>query len=93
MELFFLIVVCFVILFFVVSRKSYTIKDNTITKEEIINQYENDLKKNLEKYHDNKSKQLEQKKIFIQNCNAELARNIFFTEKESIQVIQRLSKL
>ncbi len=93
MEIALLIIIFFVILFFIVSKKSYKIKNSVIKKDEIIAQYENDLKKILSKYNDDKIKQIEQKKIFLQNCNSELSRNIFFTQEESLQILQRLSKL
>ncbi|MGB5867598.1 MAG: hypothetical protein WBG69_06980 [Arcobacteraceae bacterium] len=93
MEFALLIIVFFVVLFFIVSKKSYKIKNSAIKKEEIIQQYENDLKNILSQYTDDKTKQIEEKKIFLQNCNSELSRNIFFTQEESLQILQRLSKL
>lgn len=93
MEFALLIIVFFVVLFFIVSKKSYKIKNSAIKKDEIIAQYENDLKKILSQYDDDKTKQIEEKKIFLQNCNSELSRNIFFTQEESLQILQRLSKL
>jgi len=92
MEFIVLICIFFIVLFFVVSQKSYKVKNTLLKKEEIIEKYENQLKKILANYQD-KNEQIKQKKIFLQQCNSELSRNIFFTEKEAIQVIQRLSKL
>ena len=62
-------------------------------KEEIIAQYENDLRSLMTRYQNNKTKQVEQKKIFLQNCNNEFSRNIFFTEEEAIKIIQKLAKI
>jgi len=92
MEFIVLICIFFIVLFFVVSQKSYKVKNTLLKKEEIIEKYENQLKKILANYQD-KNEQIKQKKFFLQQCNSELSRNIFFTEKEAIQVIQRLSKL
>jgi len=86
-----LILIIFGILFF--SQKKHAVKNTTVKKEEIINKYENDLKSLLNKYKKNKAKQLEEKKIFLQNCNSELARNIFFTHEEAVKVIERLLKI
>jgi len=92
MEFVLLICIFFIVLFFIVSKKSYKIKNTLLKKEEIIVQYEDQLKKILVNYED-KNEQIKQKKIFLQKCNSELSRNIFFTEQEAIQVIQRLSQL
>jgi len=92
MEFIVLICIFFIILFFLVSKKNYTIKNTLQKKEEIIHTYEQELIKLLQNTKD-KQKQIDQKKLFLQKCNSELSRNIFFTEKEAIEVIQRLSKL
>lgn len=93
MEFILLISIFFVLLLFLFSKKNYKIKNKTLKKEEIVQEYEYNLKNILAKYSTNKNEQIKQKKIFLQNCNNELSRNIFFTEEEAIIVIQRLSKL
>lgn len=92
MEFILLICIFFIVLFFIVSKKSYKTKNTLATKEKIIQTYENELKKILSASDDKKEK-TQQKKLFLQKCNSELSRNIFFTEKEAIQVIQRLSRI
>jgi len=82
-----------IILFFVFSNKNGKIKNTTVKKEEIILQYENELKQILKKHESNKEKRLQEKKIFLQKCNSELSRNIFFTHEESVKIIQRFSIL
>ena len=68
-------------------------KSSSIKKDEIIKQYEDELKKILEKYKDDKTTQLEQKKLFLKKCNSELSRNIFFTPNEASSIIQKLAGL
>lgn len=72
------------------TKSTSEIKKPAIKKEEIILQYEKELETILEQYKNNKNKQLEEKKKFLQRCNSELSRNIFFTEEESINIIKRL---
>jgi len=36
---------------------------------------------------------MEQKKIFLQQCNSELSRNIFFTSDETVKIIEKLLKV
>jgi len=79
--------------FLLVKNRKQHIKEKTVKRDEIIQGYEDELRELLERYKDNKDVQLEQKKIFIKNCNDELSRNIFFTESEASQVLQRLAKL
>jgi len=93
MEFSVLIIVLFIILFFITSKKNCQIKNAGLKKNEIILQYEDNLKKILAQNKNDKTKQIKEKKVFLQNCNSELSRNIFFTKKESLQVLQRLSKL
>jgi len=79
--------------FFLVNRRKHNIKQKTVKRDEIIQAYEKELLELLERYKDNKDMQVEQKKIFLKNCNDELSRNIFFTKNEASQVLQRLAKL
>lgn len=64
-----------------------------LKKEDIQAQYEEELSLLLEKYKSNPPKQLEEKKLFLQKCNSELSRNIFFTETEAINLLRKLSKV
>lgn len=85
-----LILIVIGVLFF--NQSSSETKNPIVKKEEIIEEYERDLQTILEKYRDDKPRQVQEKKIFLQNCNSELSRNIFFTEQESIEIIKRLLK-
>lgn len=93
MEYIIIFLILAITVFFVLSQKNCKVKKTGVKKEEIIMSYENDLRKILKKFEDNKPLQIEQKKKFLQNCNNELSRNIFFTEEEAIKIIQRLSLL
>jgi len=69
------------------------VKDKNDKKEEIIEEYRVKLNNLLEQYKDDNDKQIEEKKIFLKECNDELSRNIFFTEDEAKKIIQDLSKI
>ncbi len=68
-------------------------KDKVVKKNEIIEQYEKELKDILKKYNNDNESKVEQKKLFLQKCNSELSRNIFFDESESKKIIQKLASL
>ncbi|MEA3383373.1 MAG: hypothetical protein U9Q20_01670 [Campylobacterota bacterium] len=93
----FIVVVIFLIIgviFLVIQQGDSTPTKNTaLKKEEIIQKYEDDLKDILTKYENNQSKQIEQKKLYLQKCSSEFSRNIFFSESEAKQIIQKLAKL
>ena len=75
------------------NGNSNNIKPTAVKKHEIIEQYEKELKSILNKYkHDNET-MIQQKKNFLQKCNSELSRNIFFDENESKKIIQKLASL
>jgi len=93
MEFIFVFIILAITLFLFLQNKNNSVKNPVLKKEEIYTQYKKQLQTLLEKYKDNKTVQIEQKKIFLQNCNSELSRNIFFTQEESIQMLQKLSKL
>ena len=70
-----------------------SVKSKALKKEEIIKKYEDDLKSILAKHKDNKEQQIAQKKLFLQKCSSEFSRNIFFSEAEAKQIIQKLALL
>ena len=76
-----------------INRSKASIKSPTIKKDEIFIQYKNQLLDILEKTKDNKELQKKEKNIFLKQCNCELSRNIFFTEDEAKQIIQKLAIL
>jgi len=88
-----ILLLIFIGIFYIVSQKNCKIKNTAVKKEEIITQYKNDLEKLLKKYEGDRSKQVEQKKLFLQKTNSELSRNIFFTHEESVKIIERLLKI
>ena len=68
-------------------------KSPVVKKDEIIEQYQSQLKNILKKHENDKNTQLEQKKLFLQKCSSELSRNIFFDPHEAKEVIQKLAHL
>ncbi|PIF04198.1 MAG: hypothetical protein CSA86_02435 [Arcobacter sp.] len=95
MEISIIIVLLLLIIvgFYFFFKKNSKVKNPAVKKEEIIQEYEANLQSLLLKYENNKQKQMEQKKIFLQKVNSELSRNIFFTQEESVKIIQRLLKI
>ncbi len=82
-----------VVAYIVLRKTNHKIKQTAVKKDEIIAQYETQLKSILEQYKDDKQSQLEQKNIFLKKCNNELSRNIFFTTEESATIIKRLAEI
>jgi len=93
MEIFLVLIFFILLAFFYKSQKNLKIRNSTDKKEEIVNNYVNGLKTLLKEYENDNTKQLEQKKIFLQQCNSELSRNIFFTNDETVKVIEKLLKI
>ncbi|MEA2050059.1 MAG: hypothetical protein U9O56_04960 [Campylobacterota bacterium] len=75
------------------NKPQISTKSKALKKAEIIKNYETQLKTILEKHKDNKTKQIELKKQFLQKCSSEFSRNIFFSELEAKQIIQKLASL
>jgi len=93
MEIFLVLVFFILLAFFYKSQKKLKIRNSSDKKEEIVNNYVNELQTLLKKYDNDNAKQMEQKKIFLQKCNSELSRNIFFTNEETVKVIEKLLKI
>lgn len=91
--LFIFLVLAIVIGFFLFKLNYKKTKVPTAKKYEIINQYKRQLKTILKTHLNDKNRQVQEKKIFLQRCNSELSRNIFFTELEAKQIIQDLAQL
>jgi len=90
----FLVLIFFVLLaFFYKSQKNLKIRNSSDKKEEIVHNYVNELQILLKEFENDKIKQMEQKKIFLQQCNSELSRNIFFTNDETVKIIEKLLKI
>ncbi len=88
-----IIVVITIISMFIFNKNKHQTKSSSVKKDEIIAQYQKQLEDILEKYKDNKDTKLKQKKLFLQKCNSELSRNIFFTQNQAHKVIEKLAKL
>lgn len=93
MEIFLVLIFFILLAFFYKSQKNLKIRNSRDKKEEIVNNYEKKLQTLLKKHENDKTKQKEEKKIFLQHCNSELSRNIFFTNEEAIKVIEKLLKI
>jgi len=80
--------------YIILRKTNHKIKDHNVKKSEIIQQYEQELKKILENTKENSmDNSLKEKKKFLKNCNSELSRNIFFTQEEVSKIIKRLAQL
>ena len=93
MEIFLILIFFILLAFFYKSQKKLKIRNSTDKKEAIVNNYVKELQTLLEKHQNDKIKQMEQKKIFLQQCNSELSRNIFFSNEETVKVIEKLLKI
>jgi uncharacterized membrane protein (DUF106 family) len=89
--IFLILVIVIGFLFYKLNYKKT--KAPTVKKEEIIAQYKKELQQILTKYQNDKQKQLQEKKLFLQRCNSELSRNIFFSESEANNIIKNLAQL
>jgi biotin-(acetyl-CoA carboxylase) ligase len=93
------ILIVLIILLVVIIGLIYTnnnpknIKSKAVKKQEIIDQYINNLQKILKRFENNKEEQISQKKLYMIKVRSELSRNIFFTPEESKEVLERLAKL
>ena len=93
MEIILILVFFILLVFFYKSQKNLKIRNSIDKKQEIIKNYEKELKTLLQKYKHDKTKQVEERKKFLQYCNSELSRNIFFTNDETVKIIENLLKI
>lgn len=93
MELLFIFLAIIVIGYLVLYKTRGRLKETAQTKREIITRYETELKNILEKYKDDSQTAKEQKSIYLKKTNEELSRNIFFTQDESKEILQKLANL
>uniref|UniRef100_UPI0040471E7B hypothetical protein n=2 Tax=Aliarcobacter sp. TaxID=2321116 RepID=UPI0040471E7B len=75
------------------KSKSVVIRPSVVKKDELIQNYKDELLSILEKYEGNKELQFQEKIKFLKRVNYELSMNIFFEEKEAKNLIQELSNL
>ena len=81
------------VIFLLLQNTNTPTRSQTVKKDDIIKNYEKNLKDILSKHENNKDKQIEQKKLFLQKCSSELSRNIFFNPDEAKLIIQKLATL
>jgi hypothetical protein len=80
-----------IVLFFIFKgQNDFSFKPKGVKKEEISQNYINELKDILSSC-DTKEEKIAKKKLFIQKTNSELSRNIFFSEEESKDLLKKLS--
>ncbi|MBD3841402.1 MAG: hypothetical protein IE909_05870 [Campylobacterales bacterium] len=68
-------------------------KSSALSRQQLEEKYTQELLSILKKYQDDPQEQLYQKKIFLQQLNSTLARNIFFSADEAKEFIQKLVAL
>lgn len=97
MEAVLLVVIAALIAFCVMYLKNTFFTPNTkppaVKKEEIILQYEQQMKDLVSKYSSNNQVLTNEKIKLLKQINHELSMNLFFDEVESKQIIQKLSKI
>lgn len=76
--------------FFIVKQNT---KSKAVKKEEIIENYEKQMKDLVEKNSSNKENLTNEKIKLLKQINHELSMNLFFDETEAKQIIQKLSKI
>ncbi|MEA3353835.1 MAG: hypothetical protein U9Q33_08480 [Campylobacterota bacterium] len=70
-----------------------SIRSTALKKEDIVHNYEKELKELMAPYENDKKMQIKIKKEYLQKCNSELSRNVFFDEDEAKEVLEQLSQL
>ena len=88
-----LLLVGAIIMFFVFQKNIRPKRSTYLKKEQIVFDYESELQNILIDNKDDKNRQIREKKRFLIKCSCELSRNIFFDEKESKEVIQKLANI
>jgi len=81
------------IFLFYKKNKTTFVKPVVVKKDELIQNYKNELLEILEVHKDNKELQFQERIKFLKRVNYELSMNIFFDEIESKNLIQELSGL
>lgn len=75
------------------NKKVVQKKSSSLKKQEIIQGYQLELQRLIEKHKNNPEKLKEEKLHFIQNVNSQLNKNIFFTQNEIKKIIYELALL
>lgn len=92
MEFAFIFLAIIVVGYLVLNKTNTKIKQTSKKKEEIIEDYKKELQTILDKASCDEEK-IQLKNQFLQKCNSELSRNIFFTKSEATQALQKLASL
>ena len=77
--------------FLLVHQRKKNIRQAGVKKEAIIENYKSELKELMANASEEEKK--DKKIAFLKNCNDELSRNIYFTQDEAKEVLDRLSKI
>lgn len=89
-----LIVLLFVLLFlYFTKNKNVNVKSPTIKKDELKDNYRNQMRELLEEHKDDKSMQIKKKILLLKQINNELSMNLFFDEIEAKEFLQELSNI
>lgn len=91
MEYLFLILLILITALF--WSKNKKIKQPAIKKDEIITQYKKQMNELVQRYEDDKEKQIKEKIKLLKNINNELSMNIFFDEIEAKKILKELSNI
>lgn len=90
----FVLILMLFAVYFLSNKKDKTFtKTNVLTKDELIQNYKNELLKILDEFPSDKKSQMEEKLKFLKRVNYELSMNIFFEKEELKKFIQELSRL
>lgn len=83
----------FAIFLFVTANKKKNTKAPAVKKEELIQDYKNQMKELLLKYENNKQLQTQEKIKLLKQINHELSMNLFFNKEEATKLLKELSTL
>lgn len=87
-----IILITIVLLSVFKNSSSFDVRSPGVKKEQIVQNYVDELKEILREY-DTKEEKTAQKKLYLQKVNSELCRNIFFNEDEAKELLKKLSVL
>lgn len=88
------IIILGILLFLFKGNKQYETKSSFQKKEEIIEDFKNQLHELLQQNSSVTSDELQHKKMaFIKDANRQLHNNIFFTDKEVRKIIEELAQM
>jgi uncharacterized membrane-anchored protein YhcB (DUF1043 family) len=92
MEFAFIFLALIVIGYLILHKTNTKLKQTSKKKEEILEEYTKELQTILNKASTPEEK-TQRKKEYLQKCNSELSRNIFFTKDEATKALQKLASL